>query len=78
MWVLGLEPVEALVDSVEVSVDLVELGVHLTAQALDGGPDDPRDIRDEDLPMKLSEDLDQIFHVPDPTPPPAAMGPETN
>jgi hypothetical protein len=42
------------------------------------GADDPFDVGDDDLPMELREHLDQIFHVPDVTSRPAAMGPEAN
>src|SRR5258706_7273871 len=77
--VFSLQPIEALVDAVEMAVDLVEAGIHPLFEGVDRFPYDALHVRDEDFPMKAGQDRQEVFgHVPDPTPGLAAMGPEKN
>jgi hypothetical protein len=61
---------------VDLVAERVIESVHLVPQALLRSAHDSLDVRNEDLPMEPREYRDQIVHVGDPTPEPAAIGPE--
>jgi hypothetical protein len=67
--VLGLEPIEALIDGVEVTVDPIELGVHFEAQATN----QPLDVGHDYLAVELGQNRQREWFVRHGSYPTAAM-----
>ena len=75
--VLSLEPIEALVDGVEVPVDVVEAGVDSPFQRVYCLAHYTLDVGQDDLAVESRQDRQEVFgHGPYPTPGPAPSGPE--